>query len=64
MRENELLERFNLVLQGHQIANGFVAVNKNRSTSSVGVHKLHGNLSVPFIGIIDVLQTNIFLILE
>jgi hypothetical protein len=43
MRENKLLERFNLVLQGHQIANGFVAVIKNRSALSVGVHKLHGN---------------------
>lgn len=61
VREDQLLECVDLILQGHEIANCLVADGCQRET---GRDSKEGILGLPFIRIIDGLQTDIFLILK
>lgn len=53
MGKDKLLKRFNLILEGHKICNGFV------STSATQRQECS-----PLIGIVDVFETDILLIFE
>lgn len=60
MREDQLLERIDLVLQGHEFGDGFIT-----KSYLVSVHPIFGfALNIPFIWIIDRFQTDVLLVLK
>lgn len=59
MRENELLEPIDLVLQSHKVGNGLI------TTSTSALFPVHNpDKYPPLIRIIDRLQADVFLVLE
>jgi len=61
MCEDELLEGFNLVLQVHQVGNGFVSVLQSKQHCELVIRRLH---YLPFVWVVDRPQTNILFVFE
>jgi hypothetical protein len=59
MREDQLLETINLILQSHKVGNSLVSI-----PSSVVNQPRNQNPRIPLIRIIDRLQADVFLVLE
>ena len=64
VRKDKFLERLDLVLEVHQVVDGFVAVIKWVISPSGSSDYGKANVDIPLIWIVDVLQTDVFLVLE
>ena len=62
VNKDKFLESFNLILEGHQVADSLVSELSNQLMTKC--NKQDGVDCSPFIGIVDILQTDVFLVLE
>jgi hypothetical protein len=59
--KDEFLERFDLVLEVHQVRNSFVSSKRGLISGTEYIKKL---CLSPLVGIVNILKTDIFLVLE